>query len=83
MGPHPKGELMGLILKREALLQSGYFPLPDRAQGAPTVHVPDRSPRAAASHSHIMLQVTRMLISISIHWLITSHFLEPFHSYLY
>ena len=29
------------------------------------------------------LQVMQMLVSIPIHWLITSHFLEPFHSYLY
>ena len=29
-GPVPKEELAGLVLKREALLQSGYLLLPDR-----------------------------------------------------
>ena len=33
--------------------------------------------------SHIMPWAMRMLVSIPIHWLITSHFLEPFCSYLY
>ena len=40
-GPTPKGELAGLILKREALLQSRYFPPPDQAQGALIVRASD------------------------------------------
>ena len=33
--------------------------------------------------SHVMLQAMQTLVSIPICWLITSHFLEPFCSYLY
>ena len=47
-GPASKRELAGLVLKREALLQSGYPLPPDQGRGTPRVRVSDRSPRAVA-----------------------------------
>ena len=47
------------------LLQSRYPLLPDWARGTPRVHVSDRSPRAMASCSRIMLQVTHKAVNKS------------------
>ena len=52
------------------------------ARGTPKVRVSDRSPTAAAFRSRVLPRATRMLVSIPIRRLFTSHFIEPFRSYL-